>query len=87
MKLVSFLIVLSFLLVPLYAGGDVHETNMENQTCIKCHKEATPDIVKQWEKSAHGFTGTKCGVCHGDKKNFVKSPGKAVCISCHAAAV
>ena len=84
MKFLLFFIVLSFLLIPLYGGGDVHETDMEKKTCINCHKEATPDIVAQWEKSAHGFTQTKCGVCHGDKDNFLKSPGKVVCMACHA---
>jgi len=84
MKFVLFLIVSSFLLVPLYSGGDVHEIDMEKQTCIECHREETPKIVAQWEKSAHGFTQTRCYICHGDKDNFKKSPGNDVCMTCHS---
>ncbi len=69
------------------AKGDLHSADMEKQTCIQCHLEVTPDIVKEYRESAHGFTFISCGVCHGDKDNFRKQPGNSVCIGCHAKAV
>ena len=68
-------------------GADTHEAEMGKKTCIQCHKEVTPDIVKQWKASAHGMTLTRCGVCHGDQKNFKIKPGSSVCIGCHSNAV
>ncbi|MCP4221459.1 MAG: cytochrome C [bacterium] len=67
--------------------ADTHEIDMEKQTCIQCHREATPDVVKQWRESAHRYVGIKCGVCHGDKANYKKVPGNSVCIGCHSKAV
>lgn len=64
-----------------------HEVPMGTQDCIDCHRAATPDAVQQWEQSAHGFAMVHCQVCHGDEKNFAKSPGIENCRSCHAAEV
>jgi hypothetical protein len=85
-----FLVFFCFALVLFVShsyGADKHEEKMGNKTCIQCHEEITPDIVKQWVESAHGYTGTKCGVCHGDEKNFKIKPGNKVCIGCHAQSV
>ncbi len=68
-------------------GADTHSAEMGKKTCVQCHKEITPDIVKQWKASAHGYTLTNCGVCHGDQKNFRVKPGNDVCIGCHSTQV
>ncbi|MFO7813960.1 MAG: cytochrome c3 family protein [Pelovirga sp.] len=64
-----------------------HAVPMGTQDCIACHRAATPDAVQQWEQSAHGFALVHCQVCHGDEKNFARSPGSENCRSCHAAEV
>jgi len=69
-----------------YAGSK-HPEEMGSQDCAECHMDVTPDIYKQWEESAHGFTGVKCQVCHGDEANFVKSPENATCEGCHSAQI
>lgn len=66
-----------------YAASE-HPEEMGSQDCTECHMDVTPDIYKQWEQSAHGFTGVKCQVCHGDEVNFVKSPDNATCEGCHS---
>jgi hypothetical protein len=84
-------IILSVLMLTLVAfatayakGADVHPEDMGNQDCLQCHQDVTPDIVKQWEQSAHGFTGVKCQVCHGDEDNFVVTPQNNTCEGCHS---
>lgn len=66
------------------AANNVHPEDMGSQDCVACHTDVTPDIVKQWEQSAHGFTGVKCQVCHGDTANFSKIPSDETCRGCHA---
>jgi hypothetical protein len=68
-------------------ANDAHPEKMGKKKCIECHKEATPNVVKQWENSAHGFTGVGCGICHGDEGNFKAKPDKEACRSCHASSV
>lgn len=57
---------------------------MEKVDCVTCHRNVTEDLVKQWEQSAHGFTGVKCMVCHGDEANFTSEPANEVCRGCHS---
>ncbi len=82
-------VVLSVMVLVLAAfacayAGSPHPEDMGNKDCLECHAEVTPDVYKQWEESAHGFTGVKCQVCHGDEANFVKSPDNATCEGCHS---
>jgi Cytochrome c7 and related cytochrome c len=87
---VFFYIFFCFALLVLVSysyGADSHPEKMGKKTCIQCHQEITPELVKQWQESAHGYTATGCGVCHGDQKNFKIKPGNKVCIGCHATAV
>jgi hypothetical protein len=60
-----------------------HPEKMGTADCIECHVDVTPEAYQQWEQSAHGFTGVKCQVCHGDEKNFKKIPDQLTCIGCH----
>ena len=49
------------------AGSKDHITDAkpgEEMTCIECHLEQTPAIVKQWENSAHADTPAGCSACH-----------------------
>lgn len=32
--------------------------------CADCHREATPDIEKEWYDSVHGIAMVKCYQCH-----------------------
>lgn len=61
-----------------------HPVDMGTMDCIECHTDVTPDIVKQWEQSAHGYIGVKCQVCHGDQTDFQKVPKTDTCRGCHA---
>jgi hypothetical protein len=61
-----------------------HPGSMENLDCLECHKDLTTEVTKQWEQSAHGFTGVKCQVCHGDEANFQAKPSNETCRGCHS---
>ncbi len=54
--------------------------------CFECHKEATPDIEKEWFNSRHGIANVKCYQCHGTFENMAKVPTDDSCYVCHAGA-
>ncbi len=60
-----------------------HEVEMDESTCLECHKEETPEIYNQWTTSAHGVALVKCYVCHGDENNFTNMPDQNKCLQCH----
>lgn len=69
-------------------SGRKHVTPMGKQDCYACHVNVSPTVATEWQESAHAMTGIKCGVCHGDEKNFQSKPlQQQVCIGCHAAEV
>ena len=51
--------------------------------CADCHREATPEIEKQWFNSLHGIAMVKCYQCHGTFETFTITPTKATCGTCH----
>ena len=53
-------------------------------SCSDCHKEATPEIEKQWYDSSHGIAMVKCYQCHGTFETFKVTPAKTDCAVCHA---
>ena len=54
-------------------------------SCVECHTEVTPDIVKDWRGSKHGMMNFGCYMCHGDGvEEFHAKPGTEKCISCHS---
>ena len=53
--------------------------------CAECHKEATPEIAKEWYDSKHGLGMVKCYQCHGGFNNFAVTPSRDACAACHAA--
>ncbi len=51
--------------------------------CADCHREATPEVEKQWFQSKHGIAMVKCYQCHGTFETFAVTPSKADCATCH----
>ncbi|SDP53271.1 cytochrome c3 family protein [Desulforhopalus singaporensis] len=52
--------------------------------CADCHREATPEIEKQWYASVHGIAMVKCYQCHGTFETFKVTPSREDCATCHA---
>jgi hypothetical protein len=51
--------------------------------CADCHREATPEIEKQWYNSLHGIAMVKCYQCHGTYGDFAVTPSRQTCGTCH----
>ena len=57
--------------------------------CIGCHKEITPNIVKDFLSGAMGQSGMDCAACHGtahtgkDDVAKVTMPTEKTCQKCH----
>ena len=57
--------------------------------CVSCHREVTPNIVKDWELSQHRVRGVDCAMCHGSGHRsaedvaLVKTATPEVCGTCH----
>jgi len=90
-QLGSLAIVLAVLLF-LFSGFSSEKGQKEKHpdvdysvSCVECHQEVTPEIVKQWRSSKHGLMNFACYICHGDGKvEFYKKPGTDRCVSCHS---
>ncbi|HEX7447999.1 MAG TPA: multiheme c-type cytochrome [Pirellulales bacterium] len=58
--------------------------------CVECHKKITPQIVTDWQTSAHSENAVTCATCHGnehrtaDDVDKVRIPTPQVCAECHA---
>ena len=52
--------------------------------CADCHREATPEVEKEWFGSKHGIAMVKCYQCHGTFESFAVTPEKATCATCHS---
>jgi hypothetical protein len=58
--------------------------------CITCHKEVTPNIVKDFLSGEMGKSGTDCSDCHGsnhtskDDVANVQLPTEKTCQKCHS---
>ena len=56
------------------------------EACEACHARETPEVVRQWEASAHGLALVKCFVCHGSTGKDFRARGTAAsCDGCHSA--
>ena len=51
--------------------------------CADCHREATPEVEKEWYNSLHGIAMVKCYQCHGTFGDFVVTPSRENCATCH----
>jgi len=58
MKISLIVLILAVLALPIAAA--------EVDRCVVCHQEVTPNIVVDWELSAHSGVGVACAECHGD---------------------
>ncbi len=74
----------------LFAGQDKDKKMAKHPkvnfsvSCVECHTNVTPDIVKEWKSSKHGEMNFGCYMCHGDgQQEFYPRPGSDRCISCH----
>ncbi len=53
--------------------------------CAQCHKDATPEVYKEWFDSVHGIAKVKCYQCHGTYEELKTSPDETHCAACHNA--
>lgn len=51
--------------------------------CADCHRETTPETEQQWFKSLHGIAMVKCYQCHGTYGEFMVTPNRQTCATCH----
>ncbi len=65
------------------------ERDPNEETCVTCHRTATPGWVADWERSKHRENDISCSECHGDKHNspddahLATFPSEQVCAECH----
>lgn len=61
----------------------------EDANCVLCHKNLTPELVKDWQESKHSKQGIGCATCHGTKHSgkdnidLAQMPDEHVCAQCH----
>ncbi len=83
-----FIFILSVLSPQLHADkNSIPSGNIDNNTCIVCHKKHNPQLIKDWGSSIHASTQpvTDCISCHGKNHNnsaAMARPDKT-CIECH----
>lgn len=74
--------------------ADTQEKKASEMSCIECHREETPGVVKQHENSAHSDAHVSCQMCHqptSDSKSGFEHYGEQVsslvtpkrCAMCH----
>jgi len=69
-----------------YSTGLTEETN----SCIKCHRRATPLLVEQHLEGRMAKAGVGCEACHGSEHNDLKNanlakmPTADTCAGCHS---
>jgi hypothetical protein len=60
-----------------------------DSACVSCHKEVTPNVVRDFLKGAMGQSGIDCSDCHGSKHTTaddfmsVSLPTEKTCGECH----
>jgi hypothetical protein len=60
--------------------------NPSADACETCHRQATPEVFREWEGGPHGLVLVKCFVCHGSTgKDFTAAPDTRRCQGCHPA--
>jgi hypothetical protein len=55
--------------------------------CLGCHKNTTPEVVKEWTMGKHAKKGVTCDGCHGNDHSVIKERAGHVpassCSGCH----
>jgi hypothetical protein len=65
------------------------EQQQEQDLCIDCHKEITPQLVKDFQQSKKYALGIRCEACHGSEHTSAEDVAKAqiptpeTCGGCH----
>lgn len=60
--------------------------NPAADACETCHRDATPEVFREWEGGQHGLLLVRCVACHGSTgKDFAKAPAAQRCQGCHPA--
>lgn len=71
----------------LGAGDKATHPDLSEQemlvACADCHREATPEVTKEWYDSLHGIAMVKCYQCHGTFESFAVTPTRENCGTCH----
>ncbi|RMG68025.1 MAG: cytochrome C, partial [Bacteroidetes bacterium] len=86
--LLGFLLILGLVALAPHPSVWADEVKAEVD-CVSCHKEKTPQIVKDWEASAHHGNDVSCAACHGEEHQTAEDVGKVglagpeVCAQCH----
>lgn len=87
-KFIWVLVIVLGVWLAAFAGEKKAEKHAEvdfSISCVECHSDATPDIVKDWKGSKHGMMNFACYMCHGDgQETFAAKPGSDSCIGCHS---
>jgi hypothetical protein len=73
------------------AGYPLEDKEHVQTGCLVCHRNVTPNVVEQWQKSAHAeeVNGVACAVCHGQEHTTMNDvsetvmPGADTCRTCH----
>jgi uncharacterized CHY-type Zn-finger protein len=66
-----------------------HPLRAWSADCIDCHRDVTPQSVRDWELSRHHEEGVSCDSCHGeshvgaDDVASVEIPTAETCAGCH----
>ena len=76
--------------VALFVLGSWSTAFAAESSCITCHKNVTPNIVKDFQAGAMGMSGSvDCSDCHGKDHQsekdvaYVKLPTEKTCQKCH----
>lgn len=73
--------------INLSAGEKATHPDLSEQemlvACAECHREATPEVEKEWYDSLHGIAMVKCYQCHGTFESFAVTPNRENCGTCH----
>lgn len=74
----SFLLLIALLLVAyrqserkLIEKREIPIVTSESKSCVNCHKNDSPSLVKEWEESNHAKVGIGCAECHSAKEGEI----------------
>lgn len=94
---VPFLVPFAVLLLVVLATSTTRPSTAEDDpaapvsSCVSCHEQTNPGIVRQWRASQHARAASPvgCEACHGDAHQSaedvekVLAPSPKVCAECH----
>ena len=82
-----FIFTINVFSVQLHAADVDPLAVFENKACVECHEKNNPQLIKDWQFSAHASTKPviNCVSCHGKSHQLAASLSRhdSVCIDCH----